>query len=91
MVTVSASQTGLNEISKRVRFNRIASKLVLHRCRQYMWLLWKVSDQFTLVCMDYLNEEQNYLEAFRDTKLKILNLIFFNSSYFWSAFVRIDN
>ena len=97
LVTLSACQTGLGKIAKGEGLIGLSRALFYAGADNITVSLWKVSDESTQVYMNYfytnyLNGEQNnFSEASRDAKLKLLNSKEFNRPYFWSAFILIGN
>jgi CHAT domain-containing protein len=97
LVALSACQTGLGKIAKGEGLIGLSRALFYAGADNITVSLWKVSDESTQVYMNnfyinYLNGSQdNFSEASREAKLKLLNSVEFNSPYYWSAFILIGN
>jgi CHAT domain-containing protein len=97
LVTLSACQTGLGKIAKGEGLIGLSRALFYAGADNINVSLWKVSDESTQVYMNdfyenYLNGPQdNFAEASREAKLKLLNSKQLNSPYYWSAFILIGN
>lgn len=97
LVTLSACQTGLGKIAKGEGLIGLSRALLYAGADNITVSLWKVSDESTQMYMNYfytnyLNTCQNdFAEASREAKLRLLNSAEFNSPYYWSAFILIGN
>ncbi|WP_018342640.1 CHAT domain-containing protein [Cytophaga aurantiaca] len=97
LVSLSACQTGLGKIAKGEGLIGLSRALFYAGADNITVSLWKVSDASTQVYMNdfyaiYLNGNQNdFAQASREAKLKLLNSSEFSNPYYWSAFILIGN
>ena len=97
LVTMSACQTGLGNIAKGEGLIGLSRVLFYAGADNITVSLWKVLDESTQVYMNYFyinylsGEQNNFAEASREAKIKLLNSNEFNSPYCWSAFILIGN
>ena len=97
LVSLSACQTGLGKIAKGEGLIGLSRALFYAGADNITVSLWKVSDESTQVYMNYFyinylsGEQNNFAEASREAKIKLLNSNEFNSPYCWSAFILIGN
>lgn len=96
LVTLSACETGLGKVIEGEGVLGLSRSLTIAGANNLLVSYWKVSDSSTSELMKYfytevLEKEEDYAEALRNAKMKLINSNEYAQPYYWSPFVLIKS